>query len=94
MAETHWSKVSRMIQARHNRVTRRLSRPVKRRLSWKTTKERILSGDQHAPWDRRARDQGVDCVGTIHDENQGDSALIGEILDETKSDLEPPKQSA
>ena len=29
------------------RVTRRLPRPVKRRLSWKTTRERALSGDSH-----------------------------------------------
>ena len=48
MTETHWSKLSRMIQAGHRRVTRvtrRLPRPVKRRLSWKSMKERILSGD-------------------------------------------------
>ena len=34
------------------------------------------------------------ALGTIHGENQGDSAWTGEILDETKSDLEPRKQSA
>ena len=38
MTETPLSKVSRMIQAGHMRVTRRLPRPVKRRLSWKTTR--------------------------------------------------------
>ena len=94
MTETPLSKVSRMIQAGHMRVTRRLPRPVKRRLSWKTTRENLVRWHQHALWDRRAHDQGVDCVVTIHNENQGDSAWTGEILDETKSDLEPRKQSA
>ena len=95
MPETHWSKsISDDTGRSHEGDEETAKASVKRRLSWKTTRENLVRWHQHALWDRRAHDQGVDCVGTIHGENQGDSAWTGEILDETKSDLEQRKQSA